>query len=99
MQASELLQRIESNDAPLILDVRTAHEFKNGHIPGAISAPLGKILVHKADVPQEKIVITCKGGERAWIARKVLAHRGYGDIEPLEGHMKHWKQAHLPLET
>ena len=99
MQANELLQRIESKDAPLIVDVRTEREFKNGHIPGAVSAPLGKILVHSADLPHEQAVITCKGGERAWIARKLLAHRGYDNIESLDGHMKHWKQAGLPLET
>ena len=44
------------------------------------------------------MVVACKGGERAWIARKVLARRGHRDMEPLEGDMKHWKSAGLPLE-
>jgi hypothetical protein len=31
MQASELLQRIESKSAPLIIDPRSEIEFKRGH--------------------------------------------------------------------
>ena len=99
MKAKELLRRIESNHAPLVVDVRTGPEYRHGHIPGAISAPLGKILVNAAHVPQGQMVVTCKGGERAWVARKLLARRGYRDTEPLDGHMKHWKSAGLPLET
>ena len=99
MDAKELVQRIESHDAPLIVDARTAPEYKHGHIPGAISAPLGKVLVNTAHLPkQRKMVVTCHGGERAWIARKVLAHRGYSDLEPLEGHMRNWKKSGLPME-
>ena len=40
MKATELLQRIESKNAPPIVDVRTSPEDKSGHIPGAVSAPL-----------------------------------------------------------
>ncbi len=99
MEAKELQQRIDAHDAPLIVDARTSIEFKHGHVPGAISAPLGKILVHKAQLPNERIVVTCHGGERAWIARKALAHRGYRETEPLTGHMRHWKKAGLPMEN
>jgi hypothetical protein len=36
MQARELLQRIESNRAPLVIDARGEIELKRGHIKGAI---------------------------------------------------------------
>jgi len=42
MQANELLQRIESNRAPLIIDARSEIDFKLGHIKGAINAPVRK---------------------------------------------------------
>ena len=45
------------------------------------------------------MVVACLHGQRAWIARKALAHRGYRDMEPLEGNMKHWRSAGLPLEA
>lgn len=99
MEAKELLKHIEADDAPMIVDARTSIEYKHGHVPGAISAPLGKVLVHKVELPNEPMVVTCHGGERAWIVRKILARRGYRQMEPLEGHMRHWKKAALPMEA
>jgi len=44
MKAKELLKRIESKSAPVIIDARTGIEFRRGHVPGAINAPPRKIL-------------------------------------------------------
>ncbi len=33
--SSELLERLGSEGAPFVLDVRTAREFESGHVPGA----------------------------------------------------------------
>jgi rhodanese-related sulfurtransferase len=52
-------------------------------------------------LPKDKdleLVIYCGHGPRAWIAQKALAARGYGHIGLLEGHMKGWREAGLPLE-
>jgi rhodanese-related sulfurtransferase len=101
MQASELLRRIESNDAPVIVDTRSEFEFGRGHIPGAINAPVRKVLLNRADLPQDKkreMVILCEHGQRAMLARLVLGLYGYGNTTLLEGHMKDWKESGLPLE-
>jgi rhodanese-related sulfurtransferase len=45
MQASELSQRIRKHSAPQVIDVRSGLEFKRGHTPGAIHAPVLKILL------------------------------------------------------
>ena len=101
MKATELLKRIESKSAPVIIDARTGIEFKRGHVPGAINAPPRKILLKTAHLPKDKdleIVVYCGHGPRAWIAQQFLAARGYGHIGLLEGHMKGWREAGLPLE-
>jgi rhodanese-related sulfurtransferase len=101
MQASELLQRIKSNSAPLVVDARSEIEFKRGHIPGAINAPVRKILLNRAHLPQDKnreLVITCEHGQRAWMARKLLALYGYRNTTLLEGYLEGWKSTGLPLE-
>lgn len=102
MQATELLQRINSNNAPLVVDARSEIEFKRGHIQGAINAPVRKILLNRAHLPQDKereLVITCEHGQRAWMARKLLALYGYHNTEFLDGYLEGWKKAGLPLET
>jgi hydroxyacylglutathione hydrolase len=101
MKANELLKRIESKTAPVIIDARMGSEFRGGHVPGAINAPSRKILLNTAPLPEDKgleMVVYCGHGPRAWIAKKLLAARGYRNTALLEGHMKGWKKAGLPLE-
>jgi rhodanese-related sulfurtransferase len=101
MKAKELLKRIESKSAPVIIDARTGIEFKRGHVPGAINAPPRKILLKTAKLPKDtdaEMVIYCEHGQRAWIAKKLLAARGYRTTTLLAGHLKGWKMASLPLE-
>jgi rhodanese-related sulfurtransferase len=102
MEASELLQRIESNQAPLIIDTRSEIEFKRGHIKGAINIPVRKLLLHTAQLPPDKereVVVTCEHGQRAAIAKALLSLYGYNNTEFLEGFLKGWKEAGLPLEA
>ena len=71
MKTSELAQRIKSKDAPLVMDARSGMEFRRGHIPGAIHAPVLRILLKKAHLPEDRnaeLVITCEHGPRARIA-------------------------------
>jgi rhodanese-related sulfurtransferase len=102
MEASELYQRIESDDAPLIVDPRSGKEFASGHIPGAVNAPVRKILLNRAGLPKEKdreMVIACMHGQRAVAARWILARYGYSNMDLLDGYLKAWKAAGLPLES
>jgi hydroxyacylglutathione hydrolase len=100
MQASELLERIKSNKPPVVVDTRSELEFKRGHIPGAINAPVRKILLNRATLPENKkreMVVHCEHGQRAAIARFLLGLYGYRNTAPLEGDLEDWKKAGLPL--
>jgi phage shock protein E len=102
MQASELLKRIESNNAPVVVDTRSEFEFERGHIPGAINAPVRKVLLNRASLPQDKareMVVHCEHGQRAWLARLFMGLYGYRNTAPLDGDLEGWKKAGLPLET
>ena len=102
MQASELLKRIKSNNAPVVVDTRSEFEFRRGHIPGAINAPVRKILLNRATLPQDKkreMVVHCEHGQRGALARFLLGLYGYRNTAPLEGDLEDWKKAGLPLET
>jgi rhodanese-related sulfurtransferase len=101
MEASDLLRRIQSNDAPVVVDTRSEFEFGRGHIPGAINAPVRKILLNRATLPQDKkreMVVHCEHGQRAALARFFMRLYGYRNTAPLEGDLKDWKKAGLPLE-
>ena len=99
MKASELLQRIQSNTTPVVVDVRFRSEFDAGHVHGAINTPF--FAPDTAKLPPDKdteLVIYCGHGQRAWIAQQLLALHGYRNSSLLEGHIKGWRGAALPLE-
>ncbi len=101
MQAKELHQLMTSKKAPVVLDVRSGIEFRNGHIPGAIHAPGLKILLRIAPLPTDKncqLVVTCEHGPRAQLAQAILGWLGYRNTVLLEGHMSRWRRERFPLE-
>jgi len=101
MQANDLLVLMKSGNAPVVVDTRSEFEFGRGHIPGAINAPVRKILLNRATLPQDKkreMVVHCEHGQRAWLARLVLGLYGYRNTKTLEGDLEEWKKAGLPLE-
>lgn len=101
MLASELLQRIQSNSAPLIIDPRSEIEFQGGHIPGAVNAPVRKILLNRANLPQDRnreMVIGCMHGQRAKMAKWLLGLYGYRNMALLDGWLEGWIKAGLPVE-
>lgn len=82
----EIDQKVK--EGGLLIDVRTAFEFKNGHIEGAINLDvdnlrdnLDKITVSK-DTP---IYVTCRVGLRAYIAIKILKGNGFTNLYNLSG--------------
>ena len=100
MKASELQRLIQSNTAPVVVDVRFRSEFDAGHVQGAINTPF--FAPQTAKLPKDKdteLVIYCGHGQRAWIAQQLLALRGYRNSSLLDGHMKGWREAALPLEN
>jgi rhodanese-related sulfurtransferase len=57
----DLLKRVKSG-AVTVLDVRPRDEYLNGHIPGAISVPLGKLNELFSKLPKDQeIVAYCRG--------------------------------------
>jgi rhodanese-related sulfurtransferase len=101
MQRNDLLRRIQSNDAPVIVDARSPIEFKRGHIPGALNAPVLKILFGMARLPTDRnreMVIACMHGQRAWTAKKLLGLQGYRNTDLLEGYLEEWIESGLPWE-
>lgn len=95
-----LVPRLNTPDAPLVLDVRSEAEYAEGHIPGAINIPYRDIpnrLAELADFTTREVVVYCEVGVRAGIAELALEQAGFEQIRHLEGHMERWRQEDLPL--
>ncbi len=67
-----------SADKPFLLDVRTAQEFANGHIPGAVNIPVDDLRSRLQELPQDrKIAVYCQVGQRGYIATRILVQKGF----------------------
>ncbi|MEA3410238.1 MAG: rhodanese-like domain-containing protein [Pseudomonadota bacterium] len=100
ISGTELLNQIEAHGAPLILDVRSAREYRAGHVPGAIHVPFWAAYWRADDLPlsgSRPVVIYCAHGPRAGVAKYALGLKDDPRVFYLEGHMKAWKKDGLPV--
>ena len=70
------------SEGALIVDVRTAKEFKSGHIEKALNIPVNNIE-RKARYLSDKgkpIVLYCQSGMRSRVATKMLKSKGVDAI-------------------
>jgi len=100
ISAEELLSRMDGDDQPAILDVRTPEEYEAGHVPGAINIPYDQVPSRLSELEDQKdqdIVVYCKSGRRAGIANEELTAAGFRVLH-LQGDMNGWAAAGHPQE-
>ncbi|MBX7073332.1 MAG: FAD-dependent oxidoreductase [Pirellulales bacterium] len=76
---------------PYLLDVRTAEEFAEGHLPGAINLPVDELRQRSGELPKDRpIVAYCQVGQRGYLATRLLRQRGF-DVVNLSGGYKTYR--------
>lgn len=93
IESTELVDRLNAGQAPVILDVRTAQEYAQGHIPGAINIPVNDLVSRGAELKpfrDQEIVVYCQTGPRAAYAGHVLKKNGFAEVRDLQGHIHQW---------
>ena len=80
--------------------MRSAEEFAEGHVPGALNVPHSEIASHLAALGsiQKPVLVYCRSGRRADIALKALADLGFERLYHLDGDMQAWQSDSLPIE-
>lgn len=98
--SNELLTRLHEPGL-VILDVRPALEYKQGHIAGARSIPIDELESRLNELSQEQeIVAYCRGAYCVFAdeAVELLSRQGYRVRRMQQGYPD-WKLADLPTET
>jgi phage shock protein E len=95
------LQKIMKNDQQVVvLDVRTVEEFEQGHIPNAVNIPHKELEARLAELSGAKntqVVIYCRSGRRAEVAKQVLVTSGFTQLDHLSGDFNEWTSNNLPI--
>jgi NADPH-dependent 2,4-dienoyl-CoA reductase/sulfur reductase-like enzyme/rhodanese-related sulfurtransferase len=84
--AEQLAAELASAAPPLVLDVRTAPEYRKGHLRGAVHIPVDELRQRLAEVPRgRRIAVYCRGGPRSHVAIRILRFHGYQDLVNVTG--------------
>jgi rhodanese-related sulfurtransferase len=104
----EVGTEIEASGA-LLVDLREPEEVrKSGLIPGAIHAPRGMLEFyadptspyHRAEFdPGRRTILYCASGGRSALSVETLKALGYTNVAHLDGGIKAWQDAGLPIEA
>ena len=86
---------------PVVIFVGTSREFAAGHVPGARWVPRGWVELRIEElVPDwtEPIIVVDLDGIDAQFAARSFGEIGYHDVSALDGGMRAWRTAGLPVE-
>jgi rhodanese-related sulfurtransferase len=90
----EVFAELIANTSVVVLDVRTAEEFKAGHLERAINFDQNEgdfVEKAKAQLPKDRtIAIYCRSGRRSASAASKLADEGYKLVN-LKGGIMAWQ--------
>jgi sulfur-carrier protein adenylyltransferase/sulfurtransferase len=92
-------QRMSNGGGYTLVDVREKEEYREGHLPGALSVPRGFLDMRIEEVVPDKaapLVLYCAGGTRSLLAGRTLKEMGYTNIVSMSGGFGAWKGAGLP---
>ncbi|MBT7303483.1 MAG: rhodanese-like domain-containing protein [Victivallales bacterium] len=98
-KALQQAEQPKQADRPaVVVDVRSANEFRGGHAPNAIHIPYNEIGNRIADHVQskeDKIILYCLSGYRAEVAKRALEKKGYTAVENVGtlADMRQWAQS------
>lgn len=95
---ASLQELLRSDDKPLLLDVRTYHEFggEHGTIEGAINIPLDELTdrIHELEAYIEKQIVTiCHTDKRSSRAAQRLLKKGFTQVHVAKGGMVAWNES------
>lgn len=102
LSSTDFEKRIELQ-RPQLLDVRTAGEYRSGHIKNALQADwlnkeqfTDRIKYLDKNKP---LLVYCASGMRSAQAAKWLSNNGFSDVQSLKGGLIAWKLEGKPLEA
>lgn len=95
----KLKQMLDRGEPVIVVDVRDAGDFAQGHVRGALNIPLAQVEGELRDIALagKKIVFICKTDRKSSKAVEVAAKIGVESVA-VTGGMESWTKLKFPLE-
>jgi rhodanese-related sulfurtransferase len=92
--------RLMNNDDAVVVDVREAKDFDNGHIKKARNIPMSSLNSQLDNLAKDKnkpVLVYCRSGNISGKACRMLKKTGFSNVHNLAGGITGWQEANLPL--
>lgn len=94
---AEYMKMLKSDDNALLLDVRRADEYADGHLPGAVLLDVTDSVAFAKGVElldkNKNIYIYCRSGRRSRKAANILTEKGF-KVCDMRGGYNAWKEVY-----
>lgn len=94
------LVNLVNRDGAVVVDVRDANEYSQGHIVDAVNVPhtaLGTRISELEKYKGKPVVLACKMGQHAGAAGTILRKAGFDNVSRLKGGVTEWLNQNLPV--
>lgn len=87
-------------EGAVAVDIRDAHSYRQGHIPGAALLDNHTVadFIRNADL-DVPVIVCCYHGNSSQSAAQYLSEQGFEEVYSMDGGMEHWRQSGLPLAS
>jgi rhodanese-related sulfurtransferase len=88
------------NGGAVLVDLRSANQFKDGHIAGARNLPADQLAGDPkalGKLAAKSVVLYCGDGATTAAAQRTLAAAGVKNVYGLRGGLAGWTQENLPV--
>lgn len=87
----ELKARLDTNDRPVLLDVRQDWEMQLCRLDNSVHIPIEEIEMRTDELsPDDEIVVYCHQGVRSAAVAEYLRQLGFRDVKNLAGGLDRW---------
>jgi rhodanese-related sulfurtransferase len=96
---AQLTQLVNQHEG-IVVDLRDAADYRQGHIADSLNLPLAKLPERLAELERYRdkpVVLVCKLGQTASGAAKTLKEKGFTQVFKLGGGISEWQASQLPL--
>jgi len=95
VQLQAMIREAEGKGTLVLIDVRSARPYAEGHIPGALNIPVIDIRQHDARLAEARTIVVYGSGDPndllSWAAAKKLIALGYRNVHDFRGGMEEWQ--------
>ena len=99
ISSQKLVQLVNSENA-IVVDVRDANEYSEGHIVDAINIPFANFEARSDELNEHKdqpVIVACKMGQHSGSVGTILRKKGFTNVLRLTGGMAEWRGQNLPV--